>query len=688
MVHRSTHVYGGLIAPRRASAWRARLRHALPWLCVAGTAGYPVALHYLLSEAPAVGQRLLAIGFAVLAVTTYVLLTEPKGLFERIFQLLRRGRRGGSERYLAGRRIPRQRMIPIPGLGDISLRLTGGAAVLLIAGGWWLTPWTPVRVRPPALGDVTGMLAEDLVAAMLVLPNDHTAVVQPPQVPPRLRSQTRWIREDAAYPLAMRCLAAEDFAGARSHLARAAEMQELESLPLQVLGAQVEMYAARFPDAARAYNEALKQKSDDPMLWCQLAVAYIQAGEFDSARQPVEAAVRLCRAKGDQAQREMAACRHLQGLLAMARCKDFDQAVQLIEDARESCKKAMGEDHVLVAANLNNQAVLYVLRANYPGARELLDFSLAIGTKSRGAGDPHVTAVRCNLALLSYCQGQYAKAAELLGQAAPRAAEAAPQNHPARLAALNLQAVLSRARGRPATDESDPALAALKEAQVIFQKTLEPEHPLAAVLADSLADVYADHAQHAKALQQALDADRITRRVWGPEHPFMAEQLNHLSAIRTLQQDYAEADALCQKAQKIAERAFGKRHPAVADVLATRGRLEIAQDRPRNAAKPLGRARDIYEMVYGKEHPAVARTLGDMATVAIEQEKFAEAKECLDRAWEIQGKMLVPDHPDLAATLTIYAVMFDKMTPADPGRAAEVRAQAAEILAKHRRDDQ
>jgi Flp pilus assembly protein TadD len=653
MAHRSTDAYGGTTASRLVSPWKVRWRYALALLCAAGTVGYPVALHYWLPEAPAVGQRLLALGFVVLAVTTYVLVTQPRGLLAELFQLLRRGRQGWSERQSPRRRRLGQRMIPIPGLGEISLRLSGGAAVLLIAGGWWLTPWTPVRMKPPLLGDVTGMLAEDLVAMMLVLPNDHMAVVQLPEVPPRLRSQTRWIREDA-YPLAMRCLAAEDFAAARAQLARAAELQELDALDAQVLGAQVEMYACRFPEAIRAYSGALKQKPDDPMLWCQLAAAWIQSGEFDSARQPVETAVRLCRERGGQAQPAMAACRHLQGLLAMARCKDFDQAVEMIEDARESCKKAVGEDHVLVAASLNNQAVLYVLRANYPAARELLDFSLAIGTKAVGAGDAHVTAVRCNLAVLSYCQGQYAQAAELLAQAAPRAAEAAVQSDAARLAGLNLQAVLCRAMGRPATDDkSDPALATIEEAQSIAQKTLQPDHPWAAVLADSLADVYADHAQYAKAYQQALDAERMTRKAWGPEHPFMAEQLNHLAAIRTLQHEYAEADTLCQQAQKIAERAYDKRHPAVADVLLTRGRLEIAQ------------------------------------------KKFAEAKEYLDRALKIQGTTLGPDHPDLAATLTAYAEVLDKLAPADPKRAAEVRArtaemraQAAEILAKQQPGDQ
>jgi len=728
MAHRALDPYGTATTPRLLGLWRSRWRYALALLVAAGTAGYAVALHYLLPEVWVVGQRLLALGFAMLAVTTYVLATELAGLSQEI---LRHTAYGRVEGHLLGRRRVRQRMVRIPGLGEISLRLLGGTGVLLVAGGWWLTPWTPVRVKPPVLGNLTGPLAEDLVAAMLVLPNDCMAVVQPPQPPAWLRHVTQEFRDNAAaYPLAMRCLAAGDFAAARAYLAQAAAGQEIDAPAEKVLTAQVEMYAARFPEAARGYRAALALKADDPMLWCQLAAAWIQAGQFDAAAPALAAAERLCGQTAEHSQRATAACRHLQSLLAMARCKDFDEVVKSVEEARETCKKAVGEEHVLVAANLNNEAVLYVLRATDSGAGELFDFSLAIGTKALGPDDPRVATVRCNLAVLRYREAQYDKAADLLAKPVGVPADPAFQNHPARIARLNLQAMLCRARGRPASGEDDPALLAVAEAQAIAQKTLDPDHPWAAVLAGSLAAVYTDHALYAKAGQQATEAKRLTRKLWGPEHPFMAEQLNHLAAIGGLQEAYEEAAGLCQQAQKIAERSFGTRHPVLADIFATRGRLEIAQGRPRNAERSLARARDIYEAVYGKENPAVACVLGDlaslskgpaglergidsyalaidimeksagqehpliawllcgMATLQIEQQKFDKAEESLDRALDIQRKMLPPNHPDLAATMKAYALWYNKRTPPKPASAAEMQAQAEEILARHRQEDQ
>jgi hypothetical protein len=97
---------------------------------------------------------------------------------------------------------------------------------------------------------------------------------------------------------------------------------------------------------------------------------------------------------------------------------------------------------------------------------------------------------------------------------------------------------------------------------------------------------------------------------------------------------------------------------------------------------------DIMEKSAGPEHPLIARLLGGMAALEIEQEKFDDAQQGLDRALDIQRKMLAPNHPDLAATLKVYARLLTKRTPPDPDGAAKVQAQAEEILARHRQEDQ
>ena len=50
--------------------------------------------------------------------------------------------------------------------------------------------------------------------------------------------------------------------------------------------------------------------------------------------------------------------------------------------------------------------------------------------------------------------------------------------------------------------------------------------------------------------------------------------------------------------------------------------------------------------------------------------------------------MLPPTHPDLAATMKTYALLLTKRTPPSSDRAAEMQAQADEILTRHRQEDQ
>ena len=688
-------------------------------LAVLLVVAYVAAGYVWIHEQPAFVQRLLTLGFVVLATTTFLLATRPADMSGEMAMRMRYSQQTDFGKQLRAMRAQQHRTMKIPGLGEVGVRFMGAVGVFVVSGVWWLTPWAPVTVKPPILDDLTIPLGEDLVAAMLVLPNDHVAVVQPPVLPPRLRKLAKLIRDDASpYWLGIRAMLQGDFESARPLLASSLQTHDVDELQVRVTSAQLEMYAARFPDAIIQYDGALKLKPDQPMVLCQMAVARIQAGQFDKAIRTLDAAEKSCREKPGESQRALASCRHLRSLLAAARCKDFDEAIKLIEEGRQTAKKALGEEDLLVAANLNNQAALYVVRANFSGAQELFNFAQTIWTKTLGPQDPHDAAVRGNLALLNCAMGRYDKAEELLDQIESLPPEVLPADHPARIATLNLRGQLEHARGN-----YDRAQASSEAALGVAEKSLEPEHPCTAAVASDLADIYADEARHAKAYQYGFRGVSLARKLWGPEHPFLACDMNSLATICILREADAEADALCRQAQQVAERSYGKKHPSLAAVLRTRAKLET-KDRPRNARKSLERAREIYEAVYGKEHPEVAITLGElavlesgepgiemitraiemaekflgnehpevarllcgMAAIYVQQEKYADAKTCLDRALAIERKKLFGNHPDLAATLDARANVIAKISSDDP-EAAKDRAEAAGILAKHREED-
>jgi tetratricopeptide (TPR) repeat protein len=716
------------------------------WLTVligVATAAYPLAAFLGLRHhpvAPAI-QMLLAVGFVALAMLTFLSASRPKDLSPEVLERLRHVQHGDFAQQFRMLRAQQHRKIKIPGVGRISLRSLGGTAVLLVSGAWWMSPWAPVLAERPVIEDPTGRLGEELTAVMLVLFDDHVAVAQPPILPPDLRKLAGRVRDDAKpYQLGLRAMVRGDFAESRQRLGEAIEeeneKEKADKAPppdpsikplLYVTVAQVEMYAGRFAEAAAAYDKAIKLSPSRPQLWCELAAARIQAGQFDLAKPALDKAARLCRDNRDTTQREAAACEHLRSLVAVARCKDFDDAVKQIEDARGNCKMAVGEDGLLVAANLNNQAVLYALRANYTGAQELLTLAQRIVAGANGQYDVHALAIQASLAAILLTRAKYDEARSLLENAEATLPATLPDDHPGRLALLNLRAMLDEALGR-----YDEAQKVAEQALVICEKNLGVEHPAAAPIVDGLAVIQADRGRYALGYQSSFRAVTLVKKLWGPDHPFLATDLRHQAELCILKQNYTEGETVAQQAQAVCERSFGKRHPSLAGVLCTRARLAILQDRMRDARRPLGRARDIWEGAYrehpdlamvmgdlatldrseadlpegvaqyqraidmlerlvGPEHPKIARLLCGQAALRVLQEKYDEAAACLERALTIQEKLqdavLGKNHPDLAATLELYATVLTKTTPPNAARAAEMTTRAKDILARHEEED-
>ena len=165
---------------RPASSGRHPYRRWVLVLAFVLLAAYVAAGYCWLHEQPAFVQRLLALGFVALATTTFLLATRPADLSSEMAMRMRHSQQTDFGRQLRAMRAQQHRTVKIPGLGEVGIRFLGGVCVFLGSAGWWLTPWAPVTVKPPILDDLTIPLGEDLVAAMLVLPNDHVVIVQPP----------------------------------------------------------------------------------------------------------------------------------------------------------------------------------------------------------------------------------------------------------------------------------------------------------------------------------------------------------------------------------------------------------------------------------------------------------------------------------------------------------------------------
>jgi tetratricopeptide (TPR) repeat protein len=715
----------------------ARHTHVI-FIVLAGIAAvvYLVIAYLVLPrEMSAVWQRFCGLASAGLAVGIYMLATHRGKSAEDVFYRLRRGQHSDFGKQL---RLHQQqpRTVNLPVVGKTSVRALGGVAAFLVVGCWWLTPWAPVAVEKSELIELMVPLGEEIVVLVLVMPGTNVALPQPPVPSLSVRRLARQIRDDAEpYQLGMKATALSQFEQARV-LLDAALKSGAEPQRVSLARAQNEMYAGRFRDAAHWYGEALAKTPDDPLVLCQQAVAWIQAGEFAKAEPVVQRASKAAQAKHSGKEKDpiLATCLRLQAVLPVLQGKDlqgeaYKKAQQKFVNGRTILKDFYGPNHPFVAASLNNQATVYLLRGNYHGAEDLYTGAYDAWSASVGPQQLLTAAGLGNLGMLDLVLGRYAQAEKRLQQALAIRTEDLPEQHPLR--ALSLDAFAAAAL---AENHCEQARAPAQAALTIAEKQFGPEHPAVAVALHTLASLYAQQARYTKAEAFCRRALAVAEKAWGPKHPYVGFLLNSLAELDLVQGRYERAAPLCQRALDISKETFGKGHVTAAAALLTLGRLEIRQDKPGEARAHLEEALKIQQELFGKEHPDIARTLASLASLCntprtyadgvgkynqaiqmaekylggghpevasllvglaalhADRDKYVEAEPYLSRALSIEekavaGKALVPNHPDLAATLEAYAAVLRKLTPPAAERAAAMESRVKTIRQKHAEED-
>ncbi|MBN2477558.1 MAG: tetratricopeptide repeat protein [Pirellulales bacterium] len=736
-----------LLLVRSSSSWKPRKIILVSLLSAVAIVVYVEAAYWLLGglELPAWWQRLLGLAYVLLAVGAYTLATRETESAEDLLHRIRKGQHSDFGKRL--RKAQEKRTtVKLPVVGETSRRALGGCAVFVLASLWWLSPWSPVKVKELVVEDLTAPLADELMAVVLVAPDENTAVLQPPVLPNHTRKIAAMIVENKAsdYQLGLKAIAEGRFEQARKLLANAMRHDDAQPDQINLARALNEMYAGEFERATAWYDNVVRDDPDDPLILCQTAVAWMQAGEFDKAEPLVSSAVAAARAKPAEDEKKddsaLGVCLHVQAVLNVCLGKKHDDVEATCWQARTIFEETPGDNDPFVAASLNAQAIVYLLRARYPGAEGLDRRAGDAWSRVRGATHPHVAASLCNLAMLQCSLGHYDRSApagddspesaqqegakELLQRALQCQAGTLPETHPAVAFAHNAAAVLQVALERPA--EAQPLA---EKALAIATDALGPEHPSLAPILDTLATVYVQQARYTKADLYYLRAIAIARESWGPAHPYLAGILNHLAQLHALQGRNEDSELVCQEALDILQKVYGDEHPEVAAALSTRGRLAAARGDSRQARLDFEEALEIRRKAFGKKHRLVARSLGDLASLdnsvryytrgvdlykqAIEmddallglehpevarllydlaalharQQKYEAAQLCLQRALSIRETALVPYHPDLAATLDACAAMLRKLSTPDPDRADELAARAEAIRAKHAEED-
>jgi hypothetical protein len=142
-------------------------------------------------------QRLLGSGCALLALLTYLQYTKPRSPSEALLLRLRMAEDSDFGKQLLAQQIKTPRTVKLPWFGETRIRMLCAIAVFCGTLGWWMTSFAPVRVKERPLEDLTGMLGEKIAAVVLLAPDGHTVLLQPPLLPTQAKAWAEPIRSNA-----------------------------------------------------------------------------------------------------------------------------------------------------------------------------------------------------------------------------------------------------------------------------------------------------------------------------------------------------------------------------------------------------------------------------------------------------------------------------------------------------------
>jgi tetratricopeptide (TPR) repeat protein len=254
------------------------------------------------------------------------------------------------------------------------------------------------------------------------------------------------------------------------------------------------------------------------------------------------------------------------------------EAEPLLREGLALGEKALGREHIDIAACLNNLASLLFETVRHTEAEQLYREAIAIGEKTLGREHPDVAIRLSNLAGLFQNTARHTEAEALYREAIAIGEKTLGREHPNVAIWLNNLAGLFRD-----TDRDVEAEALYREAITTGEKTLGREHPRVSMRLSNLANLLSSIGRHAEAESLLHEALATSQKMLGPNHPDTAIQQWSLAALCLTTGRAAEALPFAEAALAVFEKLLGAEHTwtkrcarTLASVLTTLGRVDGA----------------------------------------------------------------------------------------------------------------
>ena len=209
---------------------------------------------------------------------------------------------------------------------------------------------------------------------------------------------------------------------------------------------------------------------------------------------------------------------------------------------------------------------------------------------------------------------------------------------------LNLLAVLQYRR-----NEVDSAIVTMGLALDLSQRTLGPDNPTTAVLAQNLGLALHRRGRDEEAEPHLRDALRGLEMALGPDHPNLGPTMKNLALVLDATGRPAEADSLFRASVAFTRRVAGDRHPDLAIALYDYGTTLMRWGELEHARALVDEAVEVSRVAIGPEAPGTGVTLGGAADVRRRQGEPGAAEGMYREALGILGKTFPPTHPRVLA---------------------------------------
>ncbi len=684
-----------------------------------------VMAYWVLPDAlPVWTQRLLALINAILAVTVFVLAThrEHHPDLDAIALRLKRGHHPdfGKQLQQEVKHQHHAKTVNLPVVGETSLRAISGSGIFVGVLLWWLTPWAPILVRARDMENLSIPLGIEIEDTVLMLADTQLAVPHPPVRPAIASALASAISLDSGpYLLGQKATVEGRYDDSRQLLNTALAAEKANVSDIRLALAQNELFAGKYVEAAKQYDQVLLVDPNDPTMWAQAAIAWLHAGDYNRAGDLANNASAMCEPYKDSKDAvrrdERARCLHVQAAVYTCHGKEPNKAGRFNKQVQDVWRDVPQQASAF-AASVNNQAVLFQLLGKYPGAQNNHNLAYSTWSENLGARHPYVAVNRGNLAMLYYAQGRYADADRVAQQVAELRGEALPRDHPAQAMSLNLSALIGVARGDYAK-----SLSKAGRALGILEEYLSPQHPEVAAVACTIGGSYQGLARYRKAEYYLWRMADINHRTLGDKHPYLASSFARLAGLYLTERRYSEARIQAEQARKIDEAVFHGDHPAIArdlrllaqvmiltkdskearplldralameratlpnphpEIAATEAALAALDDTPEtyeDGVRLYKEALETDRRMLGDHHPTVAQLQYDLAKFYLDQGKYTEATDEVKRCIDNRRISLVPYHPQLADALDLYAAVLRKTDPSNSRAIERLTQQAAKI---------